>query len=57
MSQTYAVPTFGFFVVNGRFEIFAFSKVAALNRVVFPVFVFPTMPIVNVHRHLLVIKC
>jgi hypothetical protein len=57
MSQTYAVPTFGFFVVNGRFEIFALSRVAALNRVVFPVFVFPTIPIVNEHTHLQIIKC
>jgi hypothetical protein len=34
-------------VVKGKLDIFAFSRVAALNKVVFPVFVFPTMPIVN----------
>jgi hypothetical protein len=28
-------------------DIFAFKRVAALNRVVLPVFVFPTMPMVN----------
>jgi len=46
-SQTYAVPTLGFFVVNGKLDIFAFRRVAALNKVVFPVLVFPIMAIVN----------
>jgi hypothetical protein len=47
MSQTYAVPMFGFFVVKGKLEILAFRRVAALNKVVLPVFVFPIIPIVN----------
>jgi hypothetical protein len=47
MSQTYAVPMFGSFVVNGKLDIFAFRRVAALNKVVLPVFVFPTIPMVN----------
>jgi hypothetical protein len=46
-SLTYAVPMFGSFVVNEKLDIFALRSVAALNRVVFPVFVFPTMPMVN----------
>ena len=47
MSQTYAVPMLGFFVVNGKLEIFAFRRVAALNKVVFPVFVLPIMAMVG----------
>lgn len=47
MSQTYAVPTLGLFVVKGKLDIFAFRRVAALNKVVFPVFVFPIMAIFN----------
>jgi hypothetical protein len=33
--------------VNGKLDIFAFRRVAALNKVVLPVFVFPTIPMVN----------
>jgi len=47
MSHTYAVPMLGLFVVNGKLDIFAFRRVAALNNVVFPVLVFPIMAIVN----------
>jgi hypothetical protein len=47
MSQAYAVPMFGSFVVKGKLDIFAFNSVAALNNVVLPVFVFPTIPMVN----------
>jgi hypothetical protein len=47
MSQTYAVPMLGFFVVNGKLEIFAFRRVAALNKVVFPVLVLPIMAMVG----------
>ena len=42
----------GFFVVNGKLEIFAFRRVAALNNVVFPVFVFPIMAMVNKEKTL-----
>jgi hypothetical protein len=38
---------FGFFVVKGKFEIFAFNSVAALKKVVLPVLVFPIKPILN----------
>ncbi len=38
---------FGFLVVNGKLEIFASRRVAALNRVVLPALVFPIIPIVN----------
>jgi hypothetical protein len=41
------VPIFAFFVVNGKLEIFAFKRVAALKKVVLPAFVFPISPIVN----------
>jgi hypothetical protein len=47
MSQAYAVPMLGFFVVKGKLEIFAFKSVAALNNVVLPAFVFPIIPMVN----------
>jgi len=47
----------GFFVVNGKFEIFAFRRVAALNKVVFPVFVFPIIAIVNKEKTLDYILC
>jgi hypothetical protein len=46
-SQAYAVPTLGSLVVNGKLDTLAFRRVAALNRVVFPVLVLPIMPIVN----------
>ena len=51
VSQTYAVPMFGSFVVNGKLDISAFRRVAALNRVVFPVLVLPMIPIANRQRH------
>jgi hypothetical protein len=41
------VPTFGSFVVNGKLDIFAFKRVAALKKVVLPVFVLPIKPMVN----------
>jgi len=41
------MPTFGSFVVNGKLDISAFRRVAALNSVVFPVLVLPIMPIVT----------
>ena len=47
ISETYAIPMFGSFVVKGKLDIFAFRRVAALKRVVLPVFVFPIMAIVN----------
>ena len=47
ISQTYAVPMLGFFVVKGKLDIFAFRRVAALNKVVFPVFVLPIIAMVN----------
>ena len=47
----------GFFVVNGKLEIFAFRRVAALNKVVFPVFVFPIMAIVNKEKTLNYTMC
>jgi hypothetical protein len=47
VSQTCAVPTLGSFVVNGKLDVAASSRVAALNRVVFPVLVLPIMPSVN----------
>ena len=40
-----AVPDTGFFVVNGYDEISAEDNVAALKKVVFPVFVLPINPI------------
>jgi hypothetical protein len=40
----------GSLVVNGTLDILAFRRVAALNRVVFPVLVLPTMPSVNRQR-------
>ena len=49
-SETYAVPMFGAFVVNEKFDISAFKREAALNRVVFPALVLPTMPIFNRQR-------
>jgi hypothetical protein len=33
--------------VKGKLDIFAFKRVAALKKVVLPVFVFPIKPIVN----------
>jgi hypothetical protein len=41
---------FGAFVVNEKFDISALRRVAALNRVVFPVLVLPTMPMFNRQR-------
>lgn len=38
---------FGSFVVNGKLDISAFRRVAALNRVVLPVLVLPIMPIAS----------
>jgi len=40
-----AVPVCGFLVVNGYVEISVEDRVAELKNVVFPVFVFPIIPI------------
>jgi hypothetical protein len=38
--------------VKGKFEIFAFKRVAALKKVVLPAFVFPIKPMVNKEKSL-----